>query len=76
MTNDTIDEKGDHIMSKLYTIDEIKKFGKCCYTNRWNIGKDNFSGMFVMIDLLEKYETLENLVAYLATIEMNDNYPL
>ena len=43
-------------MSKLYTIDEIKNFGKFCYSNRWTIGKDNFSGMFVMIDLLEKYE--------------------
>ena len=29
-----------------------------------------------MIDLLEKYETLENLVAYLTTIEVDDNYPL
>ena len=63
-------------MSKLYTIDEIKNFGKFCYSNRWTIGKDNFSGMFVMIDLLEKYETLENLVAYLTTIEVDDNYPL
>ena len=63
-------------MAKLYTIDEIKKFGKCCYTNRWNIGKDNFSGMFVMIYLLEKYGTLENLEAHLKSIEMDDNYPL
>lgn len=63
-------------MSKLYTIDEIKKFGKCCYTNRWNIGKDNFSGMYTMIHLLEKYGTIENLEAHLKSIEMDDNYPL
>lgn len=63
-------------MSKLYAIDEIKKFGKCCYINRWNIGKDNFLGMYAMIDLLEKYETVENLKTYLNSIEMNDDYPL
>lgn len=63
-------------MPKLYTIDEIKNFGKFCYSNRWTIGKDNFSGMFVMIDLLEKYGTVENLKTYLNSIEMNDDYPL
>jgi hypothetical protein len=63
-------------MAKLYTIDEIKNFGKFCYSNRWTIGKDNFSGMFVMIYLLEKYETVENLKTYLNSIEMDDNYPL
>ena len=63
-------------MAKLYTIDEIKNFGKFCYSNRWTIGKDNFSGMFVMIYLLEKYETVENLKTYLNSIEMNDDYPL
>lgn len=63
-------------MAKLYTIDEIKNFGKFCYSNRWTIGKDNFSGMYTMIDLLEKYETVENLKTYLNSIEMDDNYPL
>lgn len=63
-------------MPKLYTIDDIKLFCMFCYANRWTIGKDNFSGMYTMIDLLEKYETLENLVAYLTTIEVDDNYPL
>jgi hypothetical protein len=63
-------------MAKLYTIDEIKNFGKFCYSNRWTIDKDNFSGMFVMIYLLEKYETVENLKTYLNSIEMDDNYPL
>lgn len=63
-------------MPKLYTIDEIKLFCMFCYSNRWTIGKDNFSGMYTMIHLLEKYGTIENLEAHLKSIEMDDDYPL